>query len=123
MKMILTLLLAATIGPLAATPKPKPDFVNKPALLVVEVCGRGCYQYVLKLPKPAPNAVLYPTNLSDDMQQQALNFGMNNPAGLPVLFSGKLMKQKTQVKKPGAADVPEAHYQAQNVQITAIKRQ
>ncbi|MBO0932091.1 hypothetical protein [Fibrella aquatilis] len=114
-------ILATTLAAGSATPKPKPDFVNKPALLVVEVCGRGCYQYVLKLPKPAKNDLLYPTNLSDEMQKQALDFGMNNPAGLPVVFSGKLMKQKTQIKKPGATDIPEAHYQAQNVQLTAIK--
>ena len=116
-------LFAATLTVGSTAPKPKPDFVNKPALLVVEVCGRGCYQYVLKLPKTAQNAVLYPTNLADDMQKQALDFGMNNPAGLPVVFSGKLMKQKTQIKKPGAADVPESSYQAQNVTITSIKRQ
>lgn len=122
MKMILALLLAAAVSQLAATPKPKPDFVNKPALLVVEVCGRGCYQYVLKLPQPAKNAILHPTNLSDEMQKQAMDYGMNNPAGLPVIFSGKLMKQKTQIKKPGAADVPESNYAAQNVQISAIKR-
>lgn len=123
MRMILALLLAATVSQLAATPKPKLDFVNKPAMLVVEVCGRGCYQYVLKLPTQVKNAVLYPTNLSDEMQKQALDYGMNNPTGLPVMFSGKLMKQKTQIKKPGAADVPESNYQAQNVQITAIKKQ
>ena len=119
--MILALLLAATVSQLAATPKRKPDFVNKHAMLVVEVCGRGCYQYVLKLPKPTKTAILYPTNLSDEMQKQALDYGMNNPAGLPVIFSGKLMKQKTQIKNPGAADVPESNYQAQNVQIMAIK--
>ncbi len=119
--MILALLLAAAVSQHAATPKPGPDFVNKPAMLVVEVCGRGCYQYVLKLPKSAKNAILYPINLSDEMQKQAMDYGMNNPAGLPVIFSGKLMKQKTQIKKPSAADVPESNYQAQNVQITAIK--
>ena len=116
-------LFAITLTAGAAGQTPKPDFINKPALLVVEVCSRGCYQYVLKLPKPAKNDVLYPTNLSDEMQKQALDFGMNNPTGLPVLFSGKLMKQKTQIKKPGAADIPESNYQAQNVQIAAIKRQ
>jgi hypothetical protein len=121
MKMILAFLLTASVAQLAATPKPGPDFVNKPAMLVVEVCGRGCYQYVLKLPKPAKNTVLYPTNLSDEMQKQAMDYGMNNPAGLPVIFSGKLLKLKTQIKKPGAADIPESHYAAQNVQITAIK--
>lgn len=120
---LLASLVAATLATGSDTPKPKPDFANKSAMLVVEVCGRGCYQYVLKLPKQAKNAVLYPTNLSDEMQKQAMDYGMNNPAGLPVTFSGKLMKQKTQIKKPGAADVPESNYQAQNVTITAIKRQ
>ena len=123
LNILLASLFAVTLAAGAAGQTPKPDFVNKLALLVVEVCGRGCYQYVLKLPKPTKNAVLYPANLSDEMQKQALDFGMNNPAGLPVMFSGKLMKQKTQIKKPGAADIPESNYQAQNVQIAVIKRQ
>ena len=122
MKMILTFLLAATVVSLNAAPRPTPELVDRPAMLMVEVCGRGRYQYVLKLPKSVRNSVLYPVNLSEAMQKQALDHGTNNSAGLPVVFSGKLLKQKTQIKKPGATDVPEAGYKAQNVQLTAIRR-
>ncbi|MBO0938851.1 hypothetical protein J2I47_20025 [Fibrella sp. HMF5335] len=120
MKTIISLLAAVALLARCATPDVTPSLTSQSAKLRVEVCSRGCYQYVLALPTTAADSVLYPINLTEAMQKQAFDYGATNRDGLPVLFSGELLADKTQISHPGPTDVPMDAYKARNVRLTSI---
>ncbi len=102
--LFLLLLAACTQMPVKNEP-----FVNQNGQIVVEVCGRGCAQYLLKT-----GGVLYaPKNLPAEYQVDQAS----------VKFSGELLADSTVINTFGPDDRLIPKFKARNLNITQIVKQ
>lgn len=99
-------------GPSAYPPKKemqtvKYDVHQQSGTVKNYVCSRGCYQYIILW----ENKRLYDANMPEAFKQD----------GAQIIFSANYTGTKTMIKKPGATDVPEPDFEAENIRITGIE--
>ena len=85
------------------TTKNEVTFTDAEGKIKVFVCSRGCFQYLLE----TGDKLYFPDAVPDSLKTD----------GQPVIFTGKLLPDKTIVNKPGADDTPVPDFEAQNIHI------
>lgn len=95
---------------------------NRKGTIRVNPISRGVYEYTL-LDKET-NTTYFPVNLADSTKKQAFYYSAQyGQKPMPVIFSGVLEAGSSELNTAGANDVPQAVGKAQNVRLTAIRRE
>jgi len=107
---LLCLSLILTMGLGCSSNKSLSEPEMKEGELVIKLCSRGCYQYLIK-----EGEVYYsPVNLSKDMQVRE---------EFPIRFTGNILETTKDIQKPNPVDVPIFDFSCNEIELTAIERQ
>lgn len=77
--------------------------------IVVKVCTRGCYQYVLE----SEGEIYFPTNLAEEYKILET---------IPVNFDGEILETTTDITKPAPTDQPMYDFTCQNIELSFIEK-
>lgn len=85
-------------------------FKDQQAIVVVKVCSRGCYQYLIQTKGIAGNVYLYPDSIPE-------NCKIDN---LAIIFSGSLTGDSIDIIKPGIDDRPVKDFTVPKIRLDKI---
>lgn len=89
--------------------KPPANQMLQQGKIVVKVCSRGCYQYVIE----SKDNTYFPINLTEEFKTLE---------EISIKFEGKIMDTTTDITKTSPTDQPVYDFTCQNIELSFIER-